>query len=138
MAVKRAKYSTQEAEDKLAPVTFRHGRVRILSDVVTLASQANTDTIPIGKLPAGARILYGCVQTSRSLANARLDIGWAADKDALADGIAVTSTTEPVWFSKAVESDAALGEETEIIIDVQTASLPAAGVMVVSLFYVTD
>ena len=138
MAVKRAKYSDKEAKDKLVASIWRGGRVRVLSDVITLASQALSDTIPIGKLPKGARILHGFALTSVSLGSARLDVGWSADGDALADGISITSTTTPTFFSKAKESDAALAEETEIIVDVQSGSLPSSGTLVVSLFYVTD
>ena len=138
MAEKPAKYAKDEADGKLAPVTYRHGRVRVLSDVITLASQAVNDTIPIGTLPVGARVTHGMVVVSTSLGSSRPTIGTASDDDAFASSLSISSSTEPTFFAKGDLGKDALTETTEIIVKVKTAALPASGTAVVTLFYVVD
>ena len=138
MAEKPATYASDEARGKLAPVTFRHGRVRVLSDAITLASQAVNDTIPIGKLPSGARVTHGMITTGTSLGSSRPVVGTATDDDAFASSLTVTSTVAPVFFSKGDVGKTALTEATEVIVKVKTAAFPSSGTAVVTLFYVVD
>ena len=142
MAEKPAKYASEEAKGKLAPATFRHGRTRVLSDVITLASQAVSDTIPIGKLPSGARVTHGMITTGTSLGSSRPVVGTAADDDVFTSSLTVTSTTAPVFFANGAPNGAlgkeALDAETEVIVTVKTAAFPSSGTAVVTLFYVVD
>ena len=138
MAEKPAQYASEEAKGKLAPAIFRHGRMRVLSDVISLDSQAVDDTIPIGKLPSGARVTHGMITTGMSLGSSRPVVGTAADDDVFASSLTVTSTTAPVFFANGALGKEALTAETEVIVTVKTAAFPSSGTAVVTLFYVVD
>ena len=54
-----------------------HGRVRLFNEKVVLAAQPTSDIVEVARLPKGARVLYGILNSSVSLGSATLAVGIA-------------------------------------------------------------
>lgn len=132
------------ANQTSAPVGYKPrasvygGRLKRLRATVTLASQATTDTLQLGNLPAGAVFAFGVLNSSVSLSTATLAIGISGTTGKYrAAGTFATADT-PTMFGPAVEeavSDAGLSAEQTVIGTIGTAALPSSGTLVVDLFY---
>lgn len=113
------------------------GQLRVLSDVVTYASQASGDIIVVGggKLPVGAKVLYGALTTSTSTSTATLSVGISGTATKYKTAAAVTTTDVPQLFGVVSGKSAVLTAEEQIILTVGTAALPASGTLLVEIFY---
>lgn len=114
-------------------------RVRELRDVITFASQASGDTIVVGgkKLPIGATVLYGFINTDTSTATATLAVGISGSTAKYKAAGAVTTTNAPQLFGVVAGAIATTTEE-QIIVTVGTAALPSSGTAQIHLFYTVD
>jgi len=140
-----------------ADTNAAHGRVRILSDEITLAAELSAgDVIKFGgvKMPKGAR-LVGARLVSPQLGsgggNGELDMGWeagangdeAADADGIFDGVEVGSAVADVDLQ---DSSAASGaylkvfdEAVQIIITAnETTDAGSGDTIQAHLYYVLD
>jgi len=132
------------ANQTSAPVGYKprasvyNGRLKRLRATVTLASQATTDTLQFGNLPAGAVFAYGVLNSDTSLGSSTLAIGISGTTGKYRAAATFTSTDTPTFFGKAAEaaaSDAGLSAEQTVIGTIASAALPASGTLVVDLFY---
>lgn len=114
------------------------GRLKRLRATVTLASQATTDLLQLGNLPAGAVFAYGLLNSSVSLGTSTLAIGISGATGKYRAAATFTATDTPTPFGLAVEaaaSDAGLAAEQTVIGTIATAALPSSGTLVIDLFY---
>ena len=134
------------ANQTSAPVGYKPrasvygGRLKRLRATVTLASQATTDTLQLGNLPAGAVFAYGVINSDTSLGSSTLAIGISGTTGKYRAAATFTSTDTPTFFGKAAEaaaSDAGLSAEQTVIGTIASAALPSSGTLVVDLFYST-
>jgi hypothetical protein len=134
------------ANQTSAPVGYKPrasvygGRLKRLRATVTLASQATTDTLQFGNLPAGAVFAYGVLTSSASLGSSTLAIGISGTTGKYRAAATFTSTDTPTMFGPAAEvaaSDAGLSAEQTVIGTIASAALPSSGTLVVDLYYST-
>ena len=134
------------ANQTSAPVGYKPrasvygGRLKRLRATVTLASQATTDILQFGNLPAGAVFAYGVINSDSSLGSSTLAIGISGTTGKYRAAATFTSTDTPTFFGKAAEaaaSDAGLSAEQTVIGTIASAALPSSGTLVVDLFYST-
>lgn len=123
---------------KASPETHG-GRVRVLSDTLTYASQASGSTLVFGGgyLPKGARVLYGVLTTSASTGSATVSVGIAGSTAKYKALAAYTTADVPLIFGVTAGLTNTTADE-QIIVTTGGAALPASGTLVVSLFYVVD
>lgn len=124
---------------KVAP--SRHGgRVRVVSDVITLATQTTSDTIVLfgGKLPIGAQVLYGVLTSTVTLGTATVAIGITGTTGKYRAAAAFTAVDTPTTFGPTAVQLTPLTAEEQVFITIGTASLPSSGTVTVQLFYALD
>jgi hypothetical protein len=112
------------------------GRVRRYRAAITLASQATTDTIVIGRVPAGSVFAYGVINTDTSLSTSTVAIGVTGATGKYRAAAVFTATNTPTVFGPAAAAFAApLTADEEVFITIAVAALPAAGNLVVDLYF---
>lgn len=117
--------------------TVYQARLKRMRATFTLASQATTDTLVIGKLPPGASFAYGVLNASATLgATATLAIGITGTTGKYRTAATFTAANTPTFFGNntAVAADPLSAEET-VIGTIAAADLPASGTLVVDLYY---
>lgn len=131
------------ANQTSAPVGYKPnattygGRIRSIRASFTLASQATTDTLVIGNLPAGSTFAGGLLHSDTSLgATATLAIGIAGATGKYRTAATFTSTNTPTDFGNtaAVVEDATTAER-QVIGTIAAAALPASGNLCIEIFY---
>lgn len=128
------------------PSQYAGAQLRVMSAMITYASQASGDIVNLFKLPAGARVVGINIQVSVTFGGtATLKIGDAGDDDkyraaaivAVSEwnvlALAGTAATDAAGV---VGSDAPYAAETLIFATVGAASAPASGRMIINFFYV--
>lgn len=132
------------ANQTSAPVGYKPrasvygGRLKRLRATVTLASQATTDTLQLGNLPAGSVFGFGVLTSDTSLGSSTLAIGISGTTGKYRAAATFTSTDTPTFFGKAAEvagSDAGASTETTVIGTIASAALPSSGTLVIDLYY---
>lgn len=128
-----AQMTILEAGSTPAP-GYVDGTVRCFSETITYASQADGDTINVGRLPKGAVFLYGILTVGVSTGSATLAIGITGSAAKYRAAAVYTSVDTPAFFGKSAGMTANTAEET-VIATVGTAALPSSGTAKVTLFY---
>lgn len=132
------------ANQTSAPVGYKPratvygARLKRLRATFTYASQATTDTLVVGNLPAGATFAFGMLTTSVTTATATLAIGISGSTGKYRAAAAFTTADTPTTFGPATvigAADPALSAEENVFVTIGTAALPASGTLVVDLFY---
>lgn len=113
---------------------FTDGTLRAQTAVVTLNSQATTDTIVVGLLPKGSIFLYGILNNSASLSTATVAIGITGTTGKYRAALVKTTTTPEVIGVGGAHGVVLTANET-VFITIATASLPASGTLSVTLVY---
>jgi hypothetical protein len=115
-----------------------HGRLRRFKSIVTLAAQATTDTIEVAKLPKGARVAYGMITSSVTLATATIAVGITGTTGKYRAAAVFTAVDTPTPFGVATVIGVALTAEEILFLTIAVAALPGAGTLVVEIFYSVD
>ena len=143
MAVLYAASATQvfntNPPTKVSPA--RHGgKVRVLSDVVTYATQTTSDTIVVGggRLPIGAQVLYVLMTTDTTTGSATLALGITGTVAKYKAAGAITTTNVPQIFCPAAAQLTAITTEEQLFLTIAGASLPGSGTLTVQVFYSLD
>lgn len=132
------------ANQTVAPVGYKprasvyQARLKRLRATFTFNSQATSDTLVVGTLPAGATFALGAVFVSASTSTATIAVGITGATGKYKAAGAVTSTDIPNHFgvTAAVSAaDPALTAEEIVFVTIGTAALPASGTMVVDIYY---
>lgn len=103
---------------------------------ITLASQAISDIIVLGKRNIGEAFAFGIMNTDTSLGAATISIGISGSTAKYKADAVFTTTNTPTLFGKTAEADndAATTEET-IILTVATNALPSSGTLVIDMYF---
>ena len=111
------------------------GRLRRFRATITLASQADGDTVVLAKVPAGHSFAYGVLNGSASLSTATIAIGNATTAGKYRAS-AVHTATVPTLFgvASAAAGNPSTAEEVVILTNT-TAALPSSGTLVVDLYF---
>lgn len=116
-----------------------NGKVYVVKATIDLAGQtnANGDTFVLGKSPVDRSFLYGQITTSVSLGTSTVSVGTRTTPALFRAAATFTATDVPTNFGTAASVGATpLGDEDDLLLTVATAALPAAGTVVVTLFFV--
>jgi hypothetical protein len=105
---------------------------------ITMASQADGDTIVLGKLPQGARFAGLEITVSASTGSATLAVGVPGTpaKYKAAGAVTTTNVPQPFGLAAAMAQDPLAAEET-VIATIGGAALPSSGTLVFDLLYTT-
>lgn len=119
------------------PTANAHGaRLKRLRGSFTYASQASTDTLVIGVLPAGSTFAFGVICADTSSGSTTLSIGPASSAAKYKAAAAFTSTDTPTLFGKcAPVVDDPLSADETVIATLGGAAAPASGNLVIDLYY---
>lgn len=115
-----------------------NGAVRCFVEVVTYAAQAAADTIVVGKMPKGAKFLYGLLIASVSSGSTTIAIGISGTAAKYKAAAALTATDTPTLFGVATAAHVALTAEETILITLAAATAPGSGTLTVAIFYAVD
>jgi hypothetical protein len=116
---------------------FVNGTPRVQTAVVTLASQATTDTIVVGVLPKGSILLYGVMNNSATLGSSTVAIGITGTTGKYR-AAAVKTTTTPEVFGVGGNLGVLLTADETVFITIAAADFPASGALSISLVYVQN
>ena len=115
------------------------GRVRVFNEKVTLAAQASGDTITVGLLPAGARVLYGIIYSTVTFgATATIAISKAGATGKYRAAAVFTAVDTPTLFGITADAGEKLTAAETVIVTIAAAALPGSGTFRVMLFYTLD
>lgn len=118
--------------------TVYGARVKRMRATFTMNSQTVSDTLVVGTLPSGATFAFGILTASASLATSTLAIGITGTTGKYRAAAVSTAVDTPTFFGTAATSgapDPALSAEETVFCTIAVATLPAAGTVVVDLFY---
>lgn len=119
-----------------APGSVYGGRFKRMRATINLASQTTADTLNLGTLPAGAVFAYGVIVSSVSLGTSTLAFGVAGTPAKYRAAAVFTAVDTPTMFGPAAAAAAAgLAADETVIATIGAANLPAAGTLVVDLYY---
>ena len=134
-------YATEIAGQNASPKTMANGgvhggRIRRFRATITMAAQANGDTIVLAKVPAGYAFAYGMLNSSATLgASAKVAIGIAGTAAKYKAAAVFTAAAMTLFGLSTAQDDAALTAEETVIATISVADLPGAGTFIVDLFY---
>lgn len=114
------------------------GRLRVFNEKITMASQASGDIIRCGKLPKGARLLFGILVTSATLGTATIKLGSTASDAKYRAAATFTTADTPTFFGLAANVGEELAAEETLILTIGTAALPSSGTLRVIWVYTID
>lgn len=133
-------YATEVAGLGTTPTTnsngaVQGGRIRRFRATITLASQADGDTVVLAQVPAGYAFAYGIINASATLGSSTVAVGIAGTA-AKYRAAAVFTAAAPTLFglSTAVD-DAPLSAGETVILTNTTAALPSSGTLIVDLYF---
>lgn len=115
-----------------------HGRVRVFNEKLVLASQPTADIVEVARLPKGARVLYGILNSTVSLGSSTLAVGIAGNTGKYRAAAVFTAVDTPTVFVPAAVAGEPLTAEEIVILTTATAALPASGTLRVLIFYSLD
>lgn len=123
----------------MPPGAVYGGRLRRYRNVITLASQATTDTIQLGDVPPGNVFAFGVLTTDTSLGSSTIAIGYTGTVGAYRAAAVFTATNTPTLFGVVADQvkDPATAAKAIILpfITIAAATMPASGTLVVDLYF---
>ena len=116
--------------------TVYQARLKRLRATFAYASQAVTDTLVVGVLPAGATFAYGILNADTSSGSTTLSVGPSTSAAKYKAAAAFTATDTPTLFGKNAPVIASpLTAEELVIVTLAAATAPASGNLCVDIFY---
>lgn len=116
---------------------FTDGTLRAQTAVVTLNSQATTDTIVVAKLPKGCIPLFGVMNNSATLGSSTIAIGITGTTGKYRAALVKTTTT-PEAFGVGGILGVPLTADEVVFLTIAAASLPASGTLSITMVYVEN
>ena len=110
-------------------------RVRVYRERVTLAAQTTADTIVLAVPSAGETFLCGTITSDVSLGTAQVAIGTAAVPGRYRAPAVHTLIDTPVNFGRVGAQANKLPQDETVLLSIAVASLPAAGNLMVDLYF---
>ena len=114
---------------------FVDGSVRSFLEVVTLASQATTDTVVVARLPKGAVLRGARIMTDTSLGTSTVAVGVSGTTGKYRAAAVFTTTDSWEEIGQTADFHTALTAEEEVFITIGAAALPASGRLLVQFDY---
>lgn len=111
------------------------GRLRRFRATITLASQADGDTVTLAKVPAGYAFAYGVINASATLGSSTVAIGVAGTAGKYRAAATFTAAAPTLFGVVGAVDDAPLTASETVILTNTTAALPSSGTLVVDLYY---
>lgn len=111
------------------------GRLRRFRATITLASQADGDTVVLARVPAGYAFAYGIINASATLSTSTVAIGVAGAAGKYRASAVFTAAAPTLFGVVGAVDDAPLTDAETVILTNTTAALPSSGTLVVDLFY---
>lgn len=111
------------------------GTLRRYRATVTLAAQADGDTVTLAQIPAGATFAFGVLLASATLGTSTIAIGIAGTAGKYRAAAAHTATTATMFGISSAADDVPLAAAETVILTNTTAALPASGTLVVDLYF---
>lgn len=111
------------------------GRLRRYRATITLASQADGDTVVLTKVPAGSVFAFGVLNASATLGSATIAIGNSTTAGKYRADAVFTAAAPTLFGLYSAADDAALEAEEEVIMTIDTAALPSSGTLLVDLYF---
>ena len=111
------------------------GRLRRFRATITLASQADGDTVTLARVPAGYAFAYGIINASATLGSSTVAIGVAGAAGKYRASAVFTAAAPTLFGVVGAVDDAPLTSGETVILTNTTAALPSSGTLVVDLFY---
>lgn len=111
------------------------GRVRRWRATITLASQADGDTVTLFQVPAGMTFCYGVLLGSATLGTSTIAIGVSGTAGKYRAAATHTATTATLFGISSAADDVPLAAAETVILTNTTAALPASGTLVVDMYF---
>lgn len=111
------------------------GRLRRFRATITLASQADGDTVTLARVPAGYAFAYGIINASATLGSSTVAIGTASSAGKYRASAVFTAAAPTLFGVVGAVDDAPLSNAETVILTNTTAALPSSGTLVVDLFF---
>lgn len=121
-------------EGTLVSGVFVDAQVRRVRATITLNSQAQ-GKITLCEIPKGYLFLYGALNTSKTLGSSTLAIGDETTADLIMTAATLTDADKPVLFGKNAAVLTPFTETKKLYLTVGAAALPAAGSLVVDMYF---
>lgn len=103
---------------------------------ITLATQTTADTIVVAVVPAGFSFAFGVLTSSVTLGTSTIAIGITGTTGLYRTAAVFTAVDTPTFFgNNGAITQAALTADQTIFITTATANLPAAGNLVVDMYF---
>lgn len=123
---------------KKPDVTYVGGRLRVFNEQVVFNGQAIGDTITVGRIPKGAIPLFFIINTDTSTGTATLAIGDGTTANRFAAAATRTTVNAPQMRGDQAPGATELTDETDIVLTVGSAALPASGNLSLQTVYTLD
>ncbi|WP_271896321.1 hypothetical protein [Candidatus Phyllobacterium onerii] len=122
---------------KMANSAVHGGNSRRYRATITLASQASGDTITLARIPVGSYFDGGSMVSTVTLGTSTVAIGVAGTAAKYKAAAVFTAVDTPTAFGTAAQtgSQTGLTAYEDIILTIGVAALPAAGTLVVDLYF---
>lgn len=111
------------------------GRVRRFRATITLASQADGDTVVLAQVPAGYAFAYGIINASATLGSSTVAIGIAGTAAKYRAAATFTAAAPTLFGLSTAVDDAPLTAQETVILTNTTAALPSSGTLIVDLYF---
>lgn len=114
-------------------------RLRRYRATITLASQADGDTVVLARIPAGSVFAYGIINTDTSLGSSTVAVGISGTAAKYKAAATFTATNTPTLFGKTAPSGFSATEtltaDEIVLLTNTTAALPSSGTLVIDLYF---
>ena len=111
------------------------GRLRRFRASVTMASQADGDTITLASVPAGYAFAYGVINASATLGSTTVAIGVSGTAGKYRAAAVFTAAAPTLFGVATAVDDAPLTSGETVIATLGAAALPSSGTLVIDLYY---
>lgn len=133
-------FATEVAGLDTIPSTKSNGavhnaRLRRFRATITLAAQADGDTVVLARVPAGYAFAFGIINASATLGAATVAIGIAGTAGKYRASAVFTAAAPTLFGVVGAVDDSPLEDEEEVILTNTTAALPGSGTLVVDLYF---
>ena len=111
------------------------GRVRAHTEIITMASQATSNTIPLAKVDKGQAFLLGVHHASATLGSSTVAVGITGSTAKYKAAGTFTSTDTPTLWGKTATIGVKLTAAELVILTIGAAALPSSGTYVVTTLW---
>lgn len=133
-------FATEVAGLDTVPSTKSNGavhnaRLRRFRATITLASQADGDTIVLADVPAGYAFAFGVLNASATLGASTIAIGISGTAGKYRASAVFTAAAPTLFGVVGAVDDSPLTAKERVILTNTTAALPSSGTLVVDLYF---